>query len=548
MIDRQSKPKLINGIELIYSSGSLIPFFKLKHKDPNITKENFDDFVMMFDFMKSHLKGYFTMSTLYNAYQEKKDGEFLTNNNRLGHEIILSDSGGLQQARRGEKFSDETKREIYINQALHSDLAMTFDEMPFKPIEANKQTGVNLMASRCYIREMIEPSAKMSANEIRKQIEVFNSLDNPRAKIAPIIHGFRSNPEYFRGFGDNTYVDYAKHLLDNIDSSSEHIGGISLASMTVAADNRIGILKSLQYIPSTLWDKDIPDNCLEHVHLLGLASPQRLMVILSLVKTNLIDPRVKRISFDSTALTKSYTVGRVHKNRSEWKDPRNMRPELTLKDYKDPSAKNVRQYFQEVHKYFKSYSGYLFDSWEDLANHSPNNGVKLKTQEQIEKNGGIGSDWHKKYLQHIRICTLYGTWIYLETMEDYLDGKRDSRDFPYGSDLTSIYHSIENDITDTQSLHDVVEMHYAKVKDNMDFAVDTIKQYEQVLKDISDKEEKGIQELDILFEDANKLHEAHAEQKQFAQQKVDNHNFMRRSKKKHTDEHLMAKDITESLF
>ena len=539
---------LINGVELQYISGSLIPFFKLKHKDKKIQEDNFNDFEKMFAYMKSHLKGYFTMGTLYNAYQEKKDGEFLTNHpTKLGHQVILADSGGLQQARRGEKFSDETKRDIYINQAKYSDVAMTFDEMPFKPIEANFQTGVNLMSTRCYIREMIEESAKMSAEEVRKQIKVFDELDT-KTKIAPIIHGFRSNPGYFRGFGDNTYLDYAKVMLDNIDNEHHHVGGFSFASMTVAADNRIGILKSLQYIPATLWSKDLPAENLEHIHLLGLASPQRLMVVLSLAKAGLIDSRVKTVSFDSTALTKAYTVGRVHKNRSEFENETPMRPELTLKSYHDPSAKNVRHYYQQVHTYFKDYEDYMFDSWEDLADHSQNNGDKRKTQEQINANGGVGSDWHKKFLQQVRICTMYATWCYLEAMEDYIDGRRSASDFPYGSDLVAIYHSIEYDIKDAETLHEAVEMHYAKVKSNMDFAVDTIEQYEETLEKLSHEEKHGKQETNVLFEDVEKLHAAHEDQKAFAQQKIDNNNFMRRSKKKHTDEHKIAKEITDSLF
>ena len=538
---------LINGVELQYISGSLIPFFKLKHKNKDIQKENFDDFVNLFEYMQSHLKGYFTMGTLYNAYQEKADGKFLSEHDKLGHKVILSDSGGLQQARRGEKFSDEVKKEIYINQAKYSDLAMSFDEMPFAPIEANKQPGVNVMATRCYVRELIDKAAFDSAEEVKKQIDVFDEIDTD-TKIIPVIHGFRPNPEYFRGFGDNTFLDYTKKLIDYVDSTSKNFAGLSFGSMTVSADNRIGVLKSLQYIPDTLWSPDLPAKNLEHIHLLGLASPQRLMVILSLVKAGLIDSRVKRISFDSTALTKAYTVGRVHKNRSEFEKETPMRPELTLKDYKDPTAKNVRHYYQQVHQYFEKYPDYMFDSWEDLADHSQNNGVKMKIQEQIEVNGGVGSEWHKKYLQQVRICSLYATWCYLEAMEDYIDGKRSASDFPYGSDLIAIYHSIEHDIKDRETLYEAVEMHYKKVRSNMDFGVDTMEQYHYELNKRTIQAEKGAQETNVLFEDVEKLHQAHEDQKAFAKQKIDNHNFMRRNKKKHTDEHKLAKKITDSLF
>lgn len=537
----------INGVELQYISGSLLPFFKIKHKDKAIQDENLNDFIGMFEYMKKHLKGYFTMGTLYNAFQEKPDGILLTERGGLGHEVIIADSGGLQQARRGEKFSEEVKREIYLNQAIHSDLAMNFDEMPFKPIDANKSTGVNLMSSRCYIRDMIESSAKMSADEIRKQIEVFNSVE-ARAKIIPIIQGFRSSPKYFKGFGDNTYLDYAKYIIDNIDNKDGHVGGLSFGGMTVAADNRIGILKFLQYIPATLWSKDIPAENAEHIHLLGVASPQRVMALLSLVRAGLIDTRVKRISFDSTALTKAYTVGRVHKNREEFTNPEFHRPELTLKDYKDPSAKNVRQYYQNVFNYFKDYDGFMFKTWEDFADHGQNNGVKGGLGKQIEEKGGHGSLFHRKSLQLVRVCTLYATWVYLEAMEDYIDGIRTADDFPYGTDLSAIYYSIEHDIKDPETLHEVVEMHYSKVRTEMDVGVDTIEQYEEELKRASTHHEKGVQETNVLFDDVDRLHQAHSEQKAFAQQKVDNNNFMRRSKKKHTDLHITAKDITDSLF
>ena len=538
----------INGIELQYVSGSLIPFFKLKHKDPKIQEENLKDFTGIFDYMKSYLKGYFTLGTLYNAYQEKGDGQLLQDYQGLGHKIILADSGGLQQARRGEKFTDEVKKEIFLHQAKYSDYAMNFDEMPFKPIEANFQTGVNLMSTRCYIRELIDSTAKESAEEIRKQLEVFDSIET-KCKVIPVLHGFRANPGLYRGKKDNTYLDYARTILENIDNKNKNLGGLSFGGITVAADNRIGLLKSLNFIPDTLWSKDIPDKNLEHIHILGMASPQKLMIFLSLVRSGLIDPRVKRLSFDSTAITKAYTVGRVHKNRYEFDvDSGDYRPELTLKYYNDPTAKNVRQYYQNVHNYFKHYENYMFDSWEDLAEHSPNNGDRRKLQEQIESKGGVGSTFNIKFLQQVRLCSMYAAWVYLEAMEDYIDGKRTAGDFPYSSEITAIYHSIEHDIVDTETLHEAIEMHYAKVKTNMDFGVDTIQQYQDELDRLSKEASFGKQEANVLFEDVEKLHDAHADQKAFAQQKIDNNNFMRRSKKKHCDEHQHAKNVTDNLF
>lgn len=549
---------LVNGIELQYISGSSLPFFKLKHKDKKIQKENFDDFKGLLKYTNKHLKGYFTLGTLYNAYQEKNDGVLLEKDN-LGYNFILSDSGGLQQARRGEKFSEEVKRDIYLHQAQYSDLAMNFDEMPFKTIEANAETGVNLMASRCYIREMVKDTAILSADEVRKQIEVFNTIE-ARAKISPIIHGFRPQTPYFRGKGDNTYIEYAKEMIGRIDNSDGHVGGLSFGSNTVSADNRISILKLLQFVPHTLWSKDIPKEYLEHIHMLGVASPQRLMTILSMVRANIIDKRVKKISFDSTALTKAYTVGKVHKNRYEFENDTPMRPELTMKHFQDPNAKNIRHYYQQVYGHFKDYSGYMFDSWEDLAIHSYNNGatdvnddgkkISKKFAKQVEEHGGVGSDFHRKWLQGVRLCGMYVQWCYIEAMEDYIDGRRVPEDFTYGTEMDKIYHSIERDITDADTLYDVVEMHLYKVKSNMDFGVDTYKEFDEVSKQLMTIHDEGHQESNTLFEDSavEKLEKAHEAQKKRALQTRDNNNFIRRGKKVCKDEHIIAKKNTGVLF
>lgn len=544
---------LVNGIELQYIAGSLIPFFKLMNKNKDLQEENFDDYLGLLSHMKKHLKGYFTIGTLYNAYQEKHAGQLLANHpTNLGNEVILSDSGGLQQARRGEKFSEETKRDVYLHQAQYSDLAMNFDEMPFKIIAANAETGVNLMASRCYIGEMVKESAALSAEEVRKQIEVFNTVENVRAKISPIIHGFRHHGKYYDPIrdkkNDSTYIEYAKELISKIDNSCHHVGSLSFGSNTVSADNRIGILKLLKFVPSTLWCKDIPEEYVKHIHLLGVASPQRLMMILSMVRAGLIDKRVKKISFDSTALTKAYTVGKVHKNRFEFENDTPMRPELTMKHFQDPQAKNVRHYYQQVHEHFKDYKGYMFNDWEELALHSYSNGATTTFIEQVKENGGEGSDFHRKYMQGVRLCGMYVMWCYLQAMEDYIDGRRIPEDFPFGIEMDKIYHSVEQDITDNDTLHDVIEMHLYKVKSNMDFGVNTHKDYEEECASRMLNHEKGHQESNVLFDDPDKLHESHDDQKAFAKIRRDNNNYMRREKKKRKDEHVVAKEITNSLF
>jgi len=542
----------INGIQFDYVSGSLLPFLKLRNKDPEIAKNNYADFVGLLNYVKSMLKGYVSFSTLFNAYQEESDGKFLTENNKLGHLFTYSDSGGLQAARRNMVIDNDLKERIYTVQHKYSDIAMTFDEMPFKNIAVNTGTAVVGTSSRCYIRDMIKDSAEHSASHVQKQIEMFDDLES-NTKIVPIIHGFRPSKKYFKGENDNTYVDYTKYMFDKIDNNSKHIHGLSIASLTTHPDNRIGILKVIDYVPRTLSSLDIPSKNMEHIHLLGLASPQRILPVIALTKYGLIDNRVKRISFDSTAITKSYVIGRVFKNYDEYKNPGNNQfyhPELTLQNYKDPSAKNVRQYYQQVYKYFHEYKNFPFTSWEDLADYSPNNGDRRPAGEQIKEKG---KDFQLKFLAQVRICCMYQTWAYLDILERYIIGDLVIDDIVhYNTDIAAMYHDIELHATDIHDIFEIVEKHYHKVKSEIDHSVDTFVQFEIESKRITTIQTEGHQETNVLFED-NVLDNGAETVKNMKLHQYDmtrgRTNFKRTKRKAHNDiDNVNAKDITGDLF
>jgi len=542
----------VNGVMFDYASGSLTGFVRLKHKDAKIAKDNYEDFVGLLDYVKSMLKGYVSFSTLFNAFQEESDGKFLTENNKLNHLFTYSDSGGLQAARRNLTIDDALKERIYTVQHNYSDIAMTFDEMPFKAIEANAGTSIMGYSTRCYIRDLIQPAAEKSAEHIRKQIEVFDKLESA-TKIVPIIHGFRPSKPYFRGESDNTYVEYAKYMFDKIDNSSKHIHGLSIASLTTHADNRVGILKVLDYIPRTLASREIPDENLEHVHLLGLASPQRILPIMALVKHKLIDPRVKRISFDSTAITKASLVGRVFRNYDEYKNPdknKDYSPELTLQSYKNPKAKNVRHYYQQIHKYFHKYENYPFTSWEDLAEHSPNNGDKSPASTQFKEKG---IEFELKYLAQIRICIMYLTWVYVDTLEKYIEGKLTSNELAhYSTDIISMYNDIEHNATDMHDIFEIVEKHYHKVKAEIDMSVDHVEQFEEEYRKATITETNGHEEANVLFCDAGR-EKAIETVKNLKDHQYEmtrgRHNYKRTMRKAHNDiSNIIAKDLTDTLF
>lgn len=542
----------VNGVLFDYVAGSEIGFFKLKHKDPIIAEANYADFVGLMDFTKKKLKGYFSFSTLFNAFQEEEDGKFLVNHDKLGHAFSYSDSGGLQAARRNIEIDNVLKERIYTVQHKYSDIAMSFDEMPFKPIEVNVGTAAVGSASRCYIREMIKETAEHSAEHIIKQIEMFDKFES-ETKVCPIIHGFRPSKPYFRGESDNTYVDYARYMFDKIDNSSHHIHGLSIASLTTHPDNRVGILKVLDYVPRTLSNPDIPDDNLEHVHLLGLASPQRILPVIALVKHGLMDSRVKRISFDSTAITKAYTIGRVFRNYDEFKNPianKHYQTELTLQDYKNPDARNVQQYYQQVYKYFHEYENFPFDSWEDLADHSPNNGDRRPPGVLFKEKG---RDFELKFIAQVRICSIYQTWVYIDTLEKYIDGYLTIDDIiHYNYDIVSIYHDIEQNTSNMHDIFEVVEKHYRKLKVEIDHSADTIQQYEAECKRVTTIETEGHMEPNILFcesglsaakENVSLLKENHHAE---TRGKI---NFKRTMRKTHNDKDSISADgITSSLF
>lgn len=536
------------NIQFDYVSGSIIPFLKLSNKNKEIEENNFKDFVGLMNYSKNKLKGYFNWSTLFNAYQEEKDGRILTERNKLSHDLIYSDSGGLQAARQNKIIDNVFKKKIYQTQNMYSDIAMNFDEMPFKHIAVNAGNHAIGSTDRCYIRELIKTSAELSANHINEQNNVFLELES-NTKICPIIHGFKPSKSYFKGENDNTYEDYAKYMFDKIQCD---IHGLSIASLTIHSDNRVGILKVIDYVPRTLSSKLIPDENFEHIHLLGLAAPQRILPIMTLAKNDLIDPRVKRISFDSTAITKSNINGRIFRNFNEFKYPTqypDFQSDLTRRNYKDPTAKNVRHFYQQVHLYFSGYEQYPFSSWEDLADHSPNNGDRRSAGIQFKEKG---TEYEIKYLAQIRIFIAYQTWVYLDILEKYLDNELSIDEIIYYNEhIASIYHDIEQNAKNNHDIFEIVEKHYAKVKSEIDHSVDTIEQYEHSLKSANTTYFMGCDETNVLFSDES------LEKSSELLKTLNDHKSIIRDKKNITKIKRLASDdnsnigsvlITNSLF
>jgi len=422
------KIKKINGIELDYVSGSFINFMKLLNKDKDLQKKDIENTKRMLTHIETKLKGYFTFSTLFNAYQEEKGGQTLQENDGLGHDKIYADSGGLQVVSTGKVINDEVKKKVYTTQAKYSDFAMTFDEMPLKLVESIATDSAIGDAGRVYIKELIPITAKQSAEHIQTQIDLFKELESS-TKILPILHGYSAD----------TFIEYAVNLLNSLEGIDDKIQGIAIASLNGHSDNKVGIMKMFDFIPKILNTSKINNEYLQHIHLLGVALPQRLIPVLMMIKKGMLP--IKKLSFDSTAIMRGMIFGKAYKNADEYKNPRNYKRGISLKKYNNKQFPNIAQLYQNIHNLFKDFEGYEFESWEDLAKHSPNNGVSLTPSKQFEK---FGMEYERKFLAQGRYAVLYNNWAYLNTLEAYLDDKLTVQDiFGNNESISQIFNSFE---------------------------------------------------------------------------------------------------------
>lgn len=440
----------MNGIELQYVAGSIVSTFSLLNSNKELQQFNIDDFQKVLTYTESKLKGYFDIATLANAYTEQKVAKLINENNNFGHDDMYSDSGGLQVISKGAMITDELRETIYNVQAKYSKYAMNFDEMPLK-IVGDEVQGIGKNGGEIvYIDELISINGKLTAEHTQKQIDTFNELD-VETKILPVLHGYD---------GDS-FVKYANEVLKDLDDKNERIGGLSIASLRGHSDGKVGMMKIFDFIPKILNHEDLEKKYLKHIHFLGISKYQRIIPILMMIKKGIIPKETKKISFDSTGITKAYIFGKVFKNVEEYKNPRNFKSALTLNDYRDKTYPNIAQFYQNVHKHYKDFEDYIFESWEELAQHSPNNGSKLTPSKQAEKYGSL---YQKKFLAQQRYCGLYHMHCYISVIEAYIDDELSLDDiFDYNSSIKFIFETF-NQAKTIKDFADITDYFYTSAK------------------------------------------------------------------------------------
>ena len=105
---------------------------------------------------------------MYNAYTEKRPGEWMGEHYRSLVHSIHADSGGLQMITLGRTITNELKEEVYDSQARNSDIAMCFDVIPVRTLDAGRSDRLDLN-NRRFDRTDLERCARETGRNLRRQ-------------------------------------------------------------------------------------------------------------------------------------------------------------------------------------------------------------------------------------------------------------------------------------------------------------------------------------------------------------------------------------------
>lgn len=222
-------------------------------------------------------------SLLYNAYAEKTYPKSLNMIRDAGGSYKThADSGGLQIITQGAQITDDLKKKIYENQALNSDIAMSFDEIPIVTVGQSSKRGD--MSTRFFDHLGFEEKAKLSAKNIVEQLQYFAD-SKTTSKPLMIIHGnsFQSGTEW------------ADIMLDNIPADLRpFLGGIAMGGGSFGGGEKEMIVRNAVAAGVLKEHNDLP----QYVHFLGLGSIRMFFASFFLRENGWMDGI--NISYDST--------------------------------------------------------------------------------------------------------------------------------------------------------------------------------------------------------------------------------------------------------
>lgn len=235
---------------------------------------------------------------LYNAYTEERAGEYIRSVGNLSFDNLYADSGGLQVVTRGQVLTNELKREIYRRQRDSADFGFCFDEIPLgikEGVDPNNGAHRSQTASKLFSPQGFKDSAEKTALNVKSQCEMF--LHEGNAQAFYILQG-NEQDEMYRWFETGVNV-IGRDMFDAIRGVAP--ADTCMGNGTLETANMMAAYHRIV--------KDFgPDYAKNHLHLLGVGSPSRLLPAILLKRAGFLKEDLE-ISFDSSSQSMALVMG-----------------------------------------------------------------------------------------------------------------------------------------------------------------------------------------------------------------------------------------------
>lgn len=222
-------------------------------------------------------------SFLYNAYQEKGNGELFKELKDAGYiYAVHADSGGLQMIMRNVDPNAKMRQLIYENQAEFSDIAMSFDEIPLIIESPDGTAKISDLNTRFFDMDNLVSKARQSGQNLKDQVEYFNKV-NTQASALMILQGNCLD----------TYRIWTDELMDVLgEDAYKSVGGIALAPTSIGMGLYEDCVRAIA-LKTNPYNKN-------KVHLLGIGSAYRMLPFVIMNACDWFGENY-HISYDSTS-------------------------------------------------------------------------------------------------------------------------------------------------------------------------------------------------------------------------------------------------------
>jgi hypothetical protein len=272
------------------ASGS--SYFKLMYQE-SLSPQNMDWFCRTFGALNN--TNNHRVSLLYNAFVEKRIGEWMGEHYRPHVHSIHADSGGLQMVTLGKTITDELKEDVYASQAKNSTIAMCFDVIPVRTLDSGRSERLDL-SNRRFDRSDLERCARETGRNLRRQIDFFQEK------------GSGARPMLIAQGNDyDSYMKWVEYIVDELtEDHIKKIGGIAMGAAALGKGSLEDIKRAFYYsqLPIELESR--------HLHLLGVGSVYRMLPQIIMMQNGVYQN--VEMSYDSTTHTSGVTQGRYYMN------------------------------------------------------------------------------------------------------------------------------------------------------------------------------------------------------------------------------------------